>query len=158
VNLPANIHPSYIDQDVLTSAGITESEILYTPIDNSGGFWQFDSTTANVNGKSVSLANNIAIADTGTTLALVPDALVTAIYAAIPGAKYDSTQQGYVFPDSVTAAQLPVVQFAVGNNMFTLKKEDLSFADAGNGMVYGGVQSQGSQPQSILGDVVSSAL
>lgn len=112
----------------------------------------FDSTSATVNGKSIALSGNTAIADTGTTLALVSDSVCKAIYAAIPGAKLDSTQQGYVFPSSVTADQLPVVQFDVGGQLFTLQKEDLSFADAGNGMIYGGVQSRGSMTFDILGD------
>jgi len=124
----------YIDQDVLTNAGISEAQIHYTPIDNSQGFWQFPSTSATINGKSIALSNNTAIADTGTTLALVSDSVCEAIYNAIPGGKLDSQQQGYVFPSSVTPAQLPVVQFDVGGQLYTLKKEDLSFADAGNGM------------------------
>jgi len=112
----------------------------------------FPSTSATVNGKSIALSSNTAIADTGTTLALVSDEVCAAIYKAIPGGKLDSQQQGYVFPASVTADQLPVVQFDVGGQLFTLQKEDLSFADAGNGMVYGGVQSRGSNPFDILGD------
>lgn len=151
----SNSIPSYIDQDVLTSAGVTEANIHYAPVDNSQGFWMFNSTSATVNGQSIALSGNTAIADTGTTLALVSDSVCQAIYNAIPGGKYDSTQQGYVFPDSVTADQLPVVQFDVGGQLFTLQKEDLSFADAGSGMVYGGVQSRGSNTFDILGDTVS---
>lgn len=143
---------SYIDQDVLTSANTTADQIHYTPIDNSQGFWMFPSTSATVNGQSITLSSNTAIADTGTTLALVSDSVCEAIYNAIPGGKLDSQQQGYVFPSSVTADQLPVVQFDVGGQLFTLQKEDLSFADAGNGMIYGGVQSRGSNTFDILGD------
>lgn len=105
-----------------------------------------------MNGKTISQTGNTAIADTGTTLALVADATCKAIYDAIPGSTYDSTQQGYLFPSSTTADQLPVVTFAVGSNQFTVQKEDLSFADAGNGMVYGGIQSRGSMTFDILGD------
>jgi hypothetical protein len=105
-----------------------------------------------VNGKTISQTGNTAIADTGTTLALVADATCKAIYDAIPGSTYDSTQQGYLFPSSTTADQLPVVTFAVGSNQFTVQKEDLSFADAGNGMVYGGIQSRGTMTFDILGD------
>lgn len=112
----------------------------------------FPSTSTTVNGQTITQSSNTAIADTGTTLALVSDEVCAAIYKAIPGGKLDSQQQGYVFPASVTAAQLPVVQFDVGGQLFTLQKEDLSFADAGNGMVYGGVQSRGSNPFDILGD------
>lgn len=139
----------YIDQDVVSASG---QEIAYTPVDNSQGFWMFDSTSATVNGQTISQSGNTAIADTGTTLALVADATCQAIYNAIPGAQYDSTQQGWTFPSSTTADQLPVVTFAVGDNQFAVQKEDLGFADAGNGMIYGGIQSRGSMTFDILGD------
>jgi hypothetical protein len=139
----------YIDQATVKASG---QQIAYTPIDNSQGFWMFKSTSATVNGTTINQAGNNAIADTGTTLALVADATCEAIYKAIPGATYDSTQQGWVFPSKTTAAQLPVVTFAVGDTQFAVQKEDLGFADAGNGMVYGGIQSRGSMTFDILGD------
>lgn len=139
----------YIDQDTVSASG---QDIAYTPVDNSQGFWMFSSTSATVNGTSIAQSGNTAIADTGTTLALVSDATCKAIYAAIPGSTYDSTQQGYTFPSSTTADQLPVVTFAVGDTQFAVQKEDLGFADAGNGMVYGGIQSRGTMTFDILGD------
>ena len=138
----------YIDQDAL--GGQTP---YYTPVDNSQGFWMFDSTSAVVAGKTVERSGNTAIADTGTTLALVDDATCEAIYKAIPGGKYDSTQQGYIYPSDTAVDKLPVVSFAVGGKQFTVQKEDLGFADAGNGMTYGGIQSRGSMTFDILGDV-----
>lgn len=138
----------YIDQAAL--GGQTPH---YTPVDSSQGFWMFDSTSAVVAGKTIQRSGNTAIADTGTTLCLVDDSICQAIYDAIPGGKYDSTQQGYIFPSSTTAAQLPVISFAVGGKQFAVQKEDLGFADAGNGMVYGGIQSRGNNSFDILGDV-----
>ncbi|KAI9750169.1 MAG: hypothetical protein M4579_006580 [Chaenotheca gracillima] len=139
----------YIDQDVVSASG---QDIYYTPIDNSQGFWMFDSASASVNGKSISRSGNTAIADTGTTLALIDDETCEAIYNAIPGATYDDTQQGYVFPANTSADDLPVVTFAVGGKQFAVMKEDLGFADAGNGNVYGGIQSRGDMTFDILGD------
>jgi len=139
----------YIDQDTVAASG---QKIAYTPVDNSQGFWMFDSTSATVNGISIAQDGNTAIADTGTTLALVSDATCKAIYDAIPGSTYDQTQQGYTFPSNTTADQLPVVTFAVGDSQFAVQKEDLGFADAGNGMVYGGIQSRGTMTFDILGD------
>jgi len=139
----------YIDQDVVKASG---AEIAWTPVDNSQGFWMFQSGSAVINGTPVTQSGNTAIADTGTTLALVSDAVCKAIYAAIPGSTYDNTQQGYTFPSSTTADQLPTVTFAVGDTQFAVQKEDLGFADAGNGMVYGGIQSRGTMTFDILGD------
>lgn len=80
----------YIDQDVIEASG---GEISYVDVDKSQGFWQFESSTAQVNDKTINRASNTAIADTGTTLALVDDAVCEAIYGAIPGAKQDRQQQ-----------------------------------------------------------------
>lgn len=140
----------YIDKDVLKRSGVTEP--YWTPLKSPGrGFWEYDSTTASVNGKVLKRPNNTSIADTGTTLALVSDKVCAAIYASIPGGKYDRNVQGYVFPANTAAANLPVVKLAVGGREFPVMKEDLGFADAGNGMVYGGIQSRGNLPFDILG-------
>jgi hypothetical protein len=139
-----------IDEDVITAAGGTPP--VYTPVDNSQGFWMFDSASATVNGETIARDGNTAIADTGTTLALVDDATCKKIYDAIPGSSYDSTNQGYVFPSTVTADELPVVTFAVGGQQFAVPKEALAFADAGNGTIYGGIQSRGTMTFDILGD------
>lgn len=139
----------YIDTDLVSKSG---QEILWTDIDSSQGFWQFPSTSASVNGKSIELSKNTAIADTGTTLALVSDEVCEALYKAIPGATYDSTQQGYVFPTSVKAEDMPEFKVAIGDKEFLIQAEDLAFAPAGNGTWYGGVQSRGDMSFDILGD------
>jgi hypothetical protein len=112
----------------------------------------FDSASASVNGKTITRSGNTAIADTGTTLALVDDATCKAIYAAIPGSSYDASSQGYIFPSDTTADQLPIVTFAVGGQQFAVQKEDLGFAEAKTGYVYGGIQSRGDMTFDILGD------
>ena len=105
-----------------------------------------------INGQNFPLPGNRAIADTGTTLALVSDEVCKAIYDAIPGSTYDANQQGYLFPANTSADKLPVITFAVGDTQFAVQKEDIPFADASNNMVYGGIQSRGTNPQDILGD------
>lgn len=74
------------DQSVVKASG---QEIAWTPIDSSEGFWMFDSSSAIVNGKTLKLSGNKAMADTGTTLMLVSDEFCKAIYSAIDGAKLD---------------------------------------------------------------------
>ncbi|KAF3760562.1 aspartyl proteinase [Cryphonectria parasitica EP155] len=138
----------YIDTDLVGS-----NTIHYTDIDNSEGFWMFDSTTYTIAGTQGTQASNQAICDTGTTLCLLADEVVEALYDAIPGSKYDETQQGYLFPTSVTADQLPDFSVAVGDQEFTIQKEDLAFTVASEGYWYGGVQSRGDNPFDILGDV-----
>ena len=137
----------YLDKGAL--AGQTP---YYTPVDNSQGLWQFASTTAMVGDRPIDRTDNTAVADTGSTLALIDDALCDAIYAAIPGGRYAEEIQGYIFPSNTTVDQLPDVSFAVGDQLFAVQKEDLGFADAGLGMTYGGIQSRGSLSFDILGD------
>ncbi|KAJ2903731.1 hypothetical protein MKZ38_009469 [Zalerion maritima] len=139
----------YIDTDLVADA---DRDIYWTDIDHSQGFWMFPSTTATVNGDTMALSGNKAIADTGTTLALVSDDVCEKLYAAIPGAKYNSQQQGWTFPTAVTADQLPDFAVAVGDKEFVVQKEDLAFAPVGDGTWYGGVQSRGDNPFDILGD------
>lgn len=114
----------YIDQPTVDKSG---QQISWTPVDNSQGFWTVASESATVNGQSIDQSGNTAIMDTGTTLALVSDTTCQAIYNAIPGATYDQASQGYIFPDNLTADQLPVVTIAIGGTQFTIQKEDLGF-------------------------------
>lgn len=53
----------------------------------------------NVNGKHIASPNqDIALLDTGTSLAQLPKAYVDAIYGSVPGAVYDPTEGQYVVP------------------------------------------------------------
>ncbi|TDZ53936.1 Aspergillopepsin-1 [Colletotrichum trifolii] len=139
----------WVDTELVKSSG---EEIHWADVDNSQGFWMFASESTKVNGKSVGKEGNKAIADTGTTLALVSDEVCEALYAAIPGSKYDEKNQGYIFPTSVKVDDLPDFTVAVGDKEFVIQKEDLAFAPAGEGFWYGGVQSRGSNDFDILGD------
>ena len=113
----------------------------------------FDSTSAKVGDKTITRSGNTAIADTGTTLALVGDDLCEAVYGAIPGAKQNTQQQGWVFPTSTDLSTIPAVQVAVGDTLFTINPEELPFQDLGDGTYYGGIQSRGQQDFDIFGDV-----
>ncbi len=74
----------YIDKDVVKSTG---SDVAYVPVNPEKGFWQFPCTSFTISGNAIKTPDWTAIADTGTSLALVPDATCKAIYDAIPGGK-----------------------------------------------------------------------
>ncbi|MCJ1466790.1 hypothetical protein MMC07_005410 [Pseudocyphellaria aurata] len=137
----------FVDQKALRG-----QTIHYADIDNSQGLWQFQSTSASVGDRQVALFDNTAVADTGSSLALIDDSICGVIYDAIPGSRYDSSVQGYVFPTNTTLDQLPVVKFAVGDQEFAVQKEDLAYADVGEGYTYGGIQSRGDLSFDVLGD------
>lgn len=146
----------YIDQATMKAAGATTPN--YALVDSTQGFWQVPSTSATINGTTIKRANNTSIMDTGTTLCLVDDTLVEAVYKAIPGSKYDSNNQGYVYPANTSVDQLPNVTLAIGDASVAFQKEDMGFADAGNGMVYGSIQSRGTMDMDIYGDAVLKAM
>jgi hypothetical protein len=139
----------WIDQDLVKASG---EEISWTKIDSSQGFWQFPSTSTIINGQTINQAGNTAIADTGTTLALVSDQVCEALYKTIKGATYSSQYQGYIVPNTVKAEDLPDFSVAVGDKQFVIQKEDLVFAPADDNNWYGGVQSRGDMTFDILGD------
>lgn len=92
------------------------------------------------------------IADTGTTLLMLPDAVVAAYYAEVNNAT-DSTQEGgYIFPCDAT---LPDFTFNVGEGSITVPGEYLNFEpiSTGSSQCYGGLQSDSGIGIAIFGDV-----
>ncbi|KAI0638655.1 acid protease [Trametes polyzona] len=129
---------------------VTPNPITYTPVDNSQGFWQVPSATWTLNGETKERSGNTTILDTGTTLLLVADDVVDAIYGAIEGATFDNEQGGYKFP---TNATIPDISFAVGDTLYKVNPKDIAFGDAGDGYTFGGIQSRGNLDFDIFGDV-----
>lgn len=53
----------------------------------------------NVNGQSLPSQNiDVALLDTGTSFALLPQAYVDAIYSSVPGATFDQVHGQYIIP------------------------------------------------------------
>ncbi|EGX94542.1 endothiapepsin precursor [Cordyceps militaris CM01] len=119
--------------------------ILYTPVDSSRGWWGFSSS---IGGSSVS-----GIADTGTTLLLLDDSIVSNYYQQVSGAVNDSQQGGWVFDCS---AQLPSLSFSVGNGQITIDGSLLNYATQGS-QCFGGLQSNNGNGLSIFGDIALKA-
>ncbi|KAK0317784.1 hypothetical protein LTR82_011303 [Friedmanniomyces endolithicus] len=129
--------------------------IHYTPIDSSAGFWQFTSPSYTIgsNGASVPCTTcSPAIADTGTSLVLLDDDVVSAYYAQVNGASQDQSQGGWVFPCS---ASLPGFGVAIGSGYTAmLTGQDVMYESLGGGVCYGGLQSNAGQGVQIFGDVL----
>jgi len=131
----------------------------YTPVLDTSGFWKINSCSATINETVVDRTGNTAIADTGTSLCLVESSLCEAIYKAIPGAKFDSQAEGWIFPVSVTEDKLPVISLGIGDPVthgeqrFHILPRDISYATAYPGWIYGGFQDRGDMTYDVLGDV-----
>ena len=103
---PGNYNFGYIDTTEYTGS------ITYVPVKTTNGFWEFTGNGYAV-GTGAFVSSSIdAIADTGTTLLYLPSAAVTAYYAKVSGAKYSSSQGGYVFPCTAT---LPSITLGIGS-------------------------------------------
>jgi hypothetical protein len=96
------------------------------------------------------------IADTGTTLLLLPDSVVTAYYEQVSGAKYDSSQGGYVFPCSIT---LPNFVVGIGSTRITIPGKYINYApiDSTGRTCFGGVQNDSGIGFAIYGDIALKA-
>ena len=123
--------------------------LTYAAVNNGQGFWQFTAGNYYVGGTSTGALGSV-IADTGTSLILVPSAVVRNYYAKVSGAYSDSGVGGYVFPCSST---LPSFGVSIGGAVRTTPGTYINYANAGGGYCFGGIQSNQGLGFSILGDV-----
>jgi hypothetical protein len=137
---------------VIDSSKFT-GDLQFTPVNASSGFWQFESTSYSVGGKTTNRDNaKPAIADTGTSLLLLDPEVVQAYYAQVPSASYDSTVGGYTYDCS---EDLPEFAVAVGNNyMANIPGSGITFAPVSSKTCFGGIQSNSGSDLQIFGDVL----
>ncbi|KAK0624558.1 secreted aspartic proteinase precursor [Bombardia bombarda] len=147
---PGKYNFGYIDTAAYTGA------ITYTTVDSSQGFWTFTSTGYGVGTAAFKSTSISGIADTGTTLLLLPSTVVTAYYKAVSGAKYDSSQGGYVFSCSAT---LPNFVIGIGSARITVPGSYINYApvDSTGSSCFGGIQSDSGIGFAIYGDVALKA-
>lgn len=101
-------------------------------------------------------ASITGIADTGTTLLMLPDEVVSAYYQQVDGAQDSEQEGGYVFSCDAT---LPDFTFAVGEGQITVPGSYINWApvDTSNQTCYGGLQSDADIGISIFGDIALKA-
>lgn len=96
------------------------------------------------------------IADTGTTLLMLPDAVVSAYYGQVSGAQDSTEEGGYVFSCDAT---LPDFSFNVGDGEITIPGTYINFQpiSTGSSTCYGGIQSDSGIGMAIFGDIALKA-
>ena len=136
--------------------GFTDSSkytgsISYTNVDSSQGFWGITVSGYGTSPSTTSTSFS-AIADTGTTLMYLPNAVLTSYYSKVSGAKNSNTYGGYVFPCSAT---LPDFYLKIGSYTARIPGKFINYAPADNAgtTCFGGIQSNSGIGLSILGDV-----
>jgi hypothetical protein len=130
--------------------------ISYVPVKTANGFWEFTGSGYAVGSGAFVTLSIDAIADTGTTLLLVPQSVVTAYYSKVPGSAYSSAQGGYIFPCS---ASLPSFTFGAGAYRGVIPGSYINYApiDQAGIQCYGGIQSDTGIGFSIYGDILLKA-
>lgn len=143
---PGSYNFGYVD------AGAYTGDITYTAVDNSQGFWGFTSSGYAVGSGSAVVSESIpAIADTGTSLLLLPDDLVAAYYAQVSGSSNSQSDGGYIF---ACDAALPDLTLRIEGYAAVVPGAYMNYAPASEGgSCFGGLQSNDGIGQSIFGDV-----
>ncbi|KAL2195550.1 aspartic peptidase domain-containing protein [Corynascus similis CBS 632.67] len=149
---PGHFNFGYIDHGAYTGT------ITYTSVDSSDGFWAWTSPGYAVGSGSFKSTTIQGIADTGTSLLLLPSSVVSAYYGQVSGARYDSIQGGYTLPCSGT---VPDFAFGVGDNntTITVPGDYVRYAatDSTGLTCFGGIQADTGIGFSIYGDVALKA-
>ncbi|RAL14572.1 pepsin-like aspartic protease [Aspergillus homomorphus CBS 101889] len=124
----------------------------YANVDSSRGFWQFTASGYGVGDRASYSSAFSAIADTGTTLILLDDDIVSNYYAGVRGASYSYSYGGYVFS---CYASLPDFSVRIGSYTAVVPGQYINYApvNTGSSTCYGGIQSNQGVGLSILGDV-----
>lgn len=145
--------PGTYDFGFIDSSKYTGS-ISYTSVNTANGFWEFTGSGYAVGSGSFKSLSIDAIADTGTTLLLLPDSVVSAYYKQVKGAKNSNSQGGYIFPCSAT---LPDFTFGVGSYRGVIPGSYMNYSPATGSDCYGGIQSDDGIGFSIYGDILLKA-
>ncbi|ODM15700.1 hypothetical protein SI65_08934 [Aspergillus cristatus] len=82
----------YIDKSKYTGS------ITYTEVDSTDGYWMFTAGGYGIGNGDTSSTPLTGIADTGTTLLMLPEEVVDAYYKQVSGAEKSATAGGYVVP------------------------------------------------------------
>ncbi|RHZ66495.1 pepsin-like aspartic protease [Aspergillus thermomutatus] len=143
---PGTYDFGYIDNSKYTG------QLTYADVDSSQGFWMFTADGYGV-GDGAPNSNQISgIADTGTTLLLLDDSVVSDYYQQVPGAQNSYQYGGYVFPCSTT---LPSFTTVIGGYNAVVPGEYINYAPIteGSSTCFGGIQSNSGLGFSIFGDI-----
>lgn len=146
--IPGNYNFGYVNAAEHTGA------IQYSYVDGTSAYWRFVPTGYRVGGGAYAAAPWAAIADTGTTLLLLPESIASAYWAEVAGSYYDAAWAAVLFPCS---SALPDFTFGIGNYRGLVPARYINYGSVDGTLCYGGIQSQGSIGFSIFGDIALKA-
>ncbi|KAL9004349.1 MAG: hypothetical protein Q9188_002843 [Gyalolechia gomerana] len=124
--------------------------VTYVGVNTANGFWQFTSNGYAVGSGGFVSQSIDSIADTGTTLLYLPSGVVSAYYAKVSGARYNSAQGGYTYPCSST---LPSITLGIGSYRAVVPGSYINYAPVSSSTCFGGIQANTGIGFSIFGDI-----
>ena len=154
-----NYNFGFIDETEFTGP------LSFVDVNSTDGFWKFQASGYSIQAPNASPndtasmfvpVGHSAIADTGTTLLLLPTAITQAYYWQVEGAKSSAEVGGWVFPCNAT---LPDLTLHIGTYKAVVPGELIVFAPVDTDdmdtatVCYGGVQSSSGMPFAIYGDI-----
>ncbi|OAA72294.1 endothiapepsin precursor [Cordyceps fumosorosea ARSEF 2679] len=149
---PGNYNFGYINESEYTG------NVAYTPIDPNTPYWMVNLSGYQLGGSNGSAFSNMTIrgiVDTGTSLLLLPQDVVDAYYAKVPGSRLDARLANVVFPCNAT---LPNFVFGVGDGYRGIVPGSyINYGRVSNRECFGGLQSSTGIPFSVFGDVLLKA-
>ncbi|OJJ51062.1 hypothetical protein ASPZODRAFT_107259 [Penicilliopsis zonata CBS 506.65] len=144
---PGTYDFGFIDENKYTGP------LTYVDVDSSRGYWTFTADAYAFGDDQISTSLT-GIADTGTTLILLPSDTVSRYYANVSGAQDSPLHGGYVFP--CDSKLTPFTLVVAGNHSVTVPGELINYAPVGSvsNLCFGGIQAaSGLVDINIFGDV-----
>ncbi|KAK3948268.1 aspartic peptidase domain-containing protein [Pseudoneurospora amorphoporcata] len=129
----------------------------YVPVNTDPGYWTWTSTGYQVGSAPFVSQPIVNIADTGTTLVYLPNAILQAYYKQIAGAQNSRSYGGWVFPCATT---IPDFTFGVtADAKITIPGRFINYGPVSDGSAtcFGGLQSSAGVGINIFGDVALKA-
>jgi len=124
------------------NASAYQGDVSWRDLVPGSSFWQFSLDGVRVGSDKVRLRHGWrVVADTGTTLMLLPPDLVARYWAAVPGARLDPYWAGYLFPCNASAS-LPDLEFSFADGfVVAVPGRYLDFENVQADDCYGGLQN-----------------
>ncbi|KAL5611533.1 uncharacterized protein BROUX77_001689 [Berkeleyomyces rouxiae] len=133
-------------------SGAYTGDIGYTDVQNGNGYWNFTIGGLLKDGTTVPAGIKYAVADTASSMVLLPAPYVAAYYAQIPGAGYSKQYGGFVYP---CASQVPEFTFEIGGVQISIPGSYIRFSLVHEEPRYcfGGLQSSHEHGFSVIGNI-----